>query len=232
MSKTKTMARPHTKKKAAPKAGAEKHSRVTTRKAAPASESKERVETMEFFPGDMLKVQLRNWAPRNSPAKEFRLHLDLGIPLSGVTSMPHQVAAAFQSVATLDNGIPSCTVEAEVDPLTLRIFATPDSPRPSLTWSACVLNGLKVIRPKIQSKKADEVELTCSTTVKVTDEQLVWAKNHTRKFFFVEFEVTEPNLVKEANAKREKVTPITDQQPGLPMGEQVMSGKDAAVGSV
>jgi len=216
----------------------------------PASRSEvneQSVEVMPFFEGQRLKVQLRNWAPRNSPAKEFRLHLDLSIPLSGVVSMPHQIAAAFQSVATLDNGIPKCDVEALVDPQTITIYATPESPRPALSWPASILNKLIVVRPKVESKKdVTEIELRLTTTVKVTDDQLIWTKNHTGKFFWSEFAVTQGAMLTEArkarsNGKTEGENKQTsfeisdfagsEQQKAVNEIQIPASGKDAAAGA-
>jgi hypothetical protein len=130
-------------------------------------------------------------------------------------------------------------VEAVIDPQTLRVFATPQS-RASHSWPASVLNNLLVTRPKAESKKdPTDVELRFSTTVKVTDDQLVWAKNHIRKFFFAEFEVTQGSLVQQANKARGQVQPIDsgspiEQQPGLPIGEPPAEadGKAAAANDV
>lgn len=225
------MARSAAKHKAAPVAGKEK---PAPRESRERTQEQEQVESMKFFPGQTVKIELRNWSPLNSMGKEFRLHLDMSIPLSLVHAMPHQIDAAFQSVAQLDNGIHTCKVEAVVDPQTIRVFATPESSRAAATWPASMLNNLAVTRPKSQSKKdPTDVELRFSTAVKVTDEQLVWAKNHHRKFFFAQFEVTQGSLVDQANKAR-GVLPINgkaEEEPLLPLAVGAESdGKAAAAG--
>ena len=217
------------KKKSSPAKIVKPKTKPAPHPPAGAETSAPTVETMEFF-DEKMKIQLRNWAPRNSPAKEFRLHLDLSMPLSGVLSMPHQIDSEFQSVATLDNGISSCDVEAVVDPQTIRIFATPDSRSPAASWPACILNKLVVMRPKVQSKKdSSEVELRFTTTVKVTDDHLVWVKNHTGKFFWMQFEVTQGALTQEA--KKVRAAAPANGQDALPLpAEAPVSGKDAAAG--
>jgi hypothetical protein len=199
----------------------------------------EEVEAMDFFPNQKLKIQLRSWAPRQSPAKEFRLHLELSIPLTAdVKRMPHQIAAAFETVATLDNGVPDSSVETPIEPQTIRIFATPDSRSAAATWPASVLNRLEVVRPKMQSKKdQSEVELRFSTTVKVSNEQLIWCKDHTRKFCWATFEQTQEKLIKKAKqeAAEEAVSEQLELSPedyaGSPQQSAVLEmpvGKEAA----
>ncbi len=200
------------------------------------ADDEQELERMEFFPKSRRKLQLRQWHPNRTAAGEFRLRMDFSMPLFGdnLKRLPHQVDAAYTSVATLANGITSSEVEASIDPLTIECFATDTSSKRAVApFPAAELRNLYVRRPKMQSKKdPTEVELRFVTTIPVTDDQLLWARKHLRQFFFAEFTATQASIdTKPAKAKPEnKQTSFnTEDFPEPP--EPKKRGKDAAAGA-
>jgi hypothetical protein len=150
----------------------------------------------QFFPEQRRRLILTGVALKRNNEDEKRIKLDFEMPLTGqpLEGMSKEVAAAFEAVAKLDNGITEAAICSEIKGQTLEIFDTDKSRKRNLLVVGADLQKLSVFRPKSEAGPRDDVSLSFSTTIPYSAAAWTWAPEYAGATFYATFETVQASL--------------------------------------
>ncbi|MDE2102776.1 MAG: hypothetical protein KGL39_36365 [Patescibacteria group bacterium] len=131
-----------------------------------------------FFEGRRRKARLKSWTHLKTTANESRIKLELRLPLLGESfvGMNTEISEIFSVMAKDDSRMGRTALEAELEGMTLDVFATSD-PKTSKT-AAVSSTGVKLIKLALEPAGEGEkrtIELAVTAYVPASIQLRDWA---------------------------------------------------------
>lgn len=145
--------------------------------------------------------------PKLNSETEKCILLAFKMPLTteNLAMAPHQVDAAFQIVAQLDNAAAAVEIASEFEGVGAEFFGVPDQTKPNTALVAATFRKLEVRRAE-----KGEVALFFNTTIPWANGLWKWAGEMLGCTVFAEFHVTQPMLPMATPASFEGITQHPD----------------------